>query len=282
LDPTLRLSRFVTVGGAAMLALMFSLVTVMSGFLMYLKVTGVVTGTVVILLVGGICLWVARVGWQGIRYLTGAFVPRLRVMQEQIAASLQATLESVPVLNLRAQGDEAAGYLRCVDRIARVPFQIWSPTALFWTVASSVVVVLGLFGVVAVQRVRLRGEDPWEMVMTLLLVWVAILGVAVLVLVMLAGIAQAACVLWPKMFRGHALGFGEDGFMKNYLVAISASSRPAHAERFHDELLNITGPGLHHSRLYQDERAIQLVATWLRAQVTKPDGPPTHRMPPPR
>jgi hypothetical protein len=83
---------------------------------------------------------------------------------------------------------------------------------------------------------------------------------------------QSLCGL-AKVCRGHALGFGEDGFMKNWLVAISASTDPPGAERqLHDELLDVTGRGLRQSLLCQDQRVLAAVADWMSASLKESDG----------
>ena len=52
--------------------------------------------------------------------------------------------------------------------------------------------------------------------------------------------------------------------MKNWLVEISASTDAPGAERrLHDELLDVTGRGLRHSSLYQDQRVLAAVADWM-------------------
>src|ERR1043166_6936886 len=56
------------------------------------------------------------------------------------------------------------------------------------------------------------------------------------VLALVTLIANGVCAVWPWMFRAHWLGFGEDGFMTNWLVAISASDRLPSADRTHDEV----------------------------------------------
>jgi hypothetical protein len=246
-----------------MLALFFAFVALTSSFLMHINSIDFLFWTVLVLLVGAICLFLTRALWRGMRYLKDRLVPKLRLMQDDIATSLQADFENIPVLTLRAKGDEAAGYLRFVDIVARIPFEIWSPTILLRTVLSSIVLAIVFSGAVAFIRVSEKQEDALEMVWTLILAYSVLLGVAVVVLLMIATIATIACMLWPKIFRGHALGFGERGIMQNYLVKIFASSRPVNAERFHDELFQFKGRGLHHSKLYQDQLCLHSITTWL-------------------
>jgi hypothetical protein len=82
-------------------------------------------------------------------------------------------------------------------------------------------------------------------------------------------VAQVTCILWAKLFRGHALGFGEEGVIKNWLVAISATSHPPNAERVRDEVFSVKGDGLHHSLLYEDQAVLSVISGWLRASSRK-------------
>ena len=76
---------------------------------------------------------------------------------------------------------------------------------------------------------------------------------------------QLWMILWPKIFRGHALGFGEKGLLQNLLVRIAAdrsfdrNSKPREYE--------IKGKGLHHSRLYQDSEVVKEIAACLSTTI---------------
>ena len=56
--------------------------------------------------------------------------------------------------------------------------------------------------------------------------------------------------------------------MKNWIVAISASTDLLGAEQPHNEVL-VTGRGLRHSLLWQDERVLNTVADWVSAEVKR-------------
>jgi hypothetical protein len=281
--PTLRLLGFVSMTTSVLVALLIGLVGGTIGTLVVYRpaFADFIFGATLLLAVGALAFLAIRIRARLTRYVATAVVPRLRAMQQDIVASLEGRFGGVPVLNVQARRDEAAGYLRWVDRIAGLPFHMWSPTAVLWIT----VAVTLLFGAGMVW-VTLHSEDfrqAWnEALLGLVFAYFFYALVLAVTLTSVTLIALGLCAVWPKIFRAHALGFGEDGFMKNWLVAISPTRHTPHADRSHDELVTITGPGLHHSLLYQDERAIHLVATWLSAQVPKPDGPPTHRMPPPR
>lgn len=274
LNSTLRLLRFATIGLAVWLALfvvlvLFGVVTLM----VYSPHFGFIFGILLVLVCGVVCFLVARLGLRLTRYLKSQLVPRIRAIQQAIVASLQGSFEGLPVLNVRTRRDEAAGYLRLIEHIAGIPFQLWSPTALLWIVGLFTTVYVAFMGYVAFTS--FRENHPWdEAVETLILVYFLYLAATVVAVLAVTLIALVLCALWPKIFRGHALGFGEDGFMKNWLVSISASTQPPNTERSHEELLNLKGRGLHHSLLYQDEHVLRSITDWLSAWAERKAGSP--------
>jgi len=228
----------------------------------------VVVGALLASVTGTVLFLVLRLLRHLDRYITTRIIPRLKATQQAIVSSLQGQFLGVPVLSVQTRRDEAARYLRLVDLIAGLPFRLWSPTTVSWvTIGATVVYVSFLAGV------GFQSEDwrkAWnEAALGLVLAYAVYVLTLVSIVTLVTMLALTACAVWPRVFRAHALGFGEDGFMKNWLVAISASSRPPTADRSRNEMVEVAGVGLRHSLLYQDERAIRLTASWLSAQVEK-------------
>lgn len=264
LGPTLRLLKFLEIAVKVVVALLIALVVALV-VTSAVYVPGLATfmgGALLLLVIGVSSKRVLRLMARLSQYVGLTLVPGLRRQQVDIVTLLQAQFDNVRILNLQTRRDEAAGFLRLVDRVARIPFQLWSPNVVLWATAG--ITVLYVVGMVFVT---VRSEDwsqAWnEAMLGLLFAYMAYVVLVVITLAVLTLVAQVVCTVWPKIFRGHALGFGEDGFIKNWLVNISASRRPSAAERSDDELLSVTGRGLRHSLLYQDERAIECVAEWI-------------------
>lgn len=272
---TLRLLKFAIITTGVLVALLFALAVGFVGtfFASEPSISKFITGALLTLVVGAPSFFAMRLLLRINRYVETKVATSLSAVQKLIVTSLQGQFDGVPVLNVQTRRDEAARYLRLVDRIAGIPFQVWSPIAVLWITVTVTVIYVSFMAFVAVQ------SDDWhnawnEVMLALVFTYFLYLGIVVVVLASVTFIATVLCAIWPKIFRGHALGFGEDGFMKNWLVAISASSEPPNAGRSHDELLNVTGAGLHHSLLYQDERALHAVATWMGALVERREEPP--------
>lgn len=291
LEPTLRLIRFVSVMAIASVALFVALLTgnfiamVVDPQMLPADLKGdgdlIIGAPLVLGVVGALSYLAIRLLLRLDRKVETTVAPRLRAMQTKIVTSLQAKFDKVSVLNIQTRHDEAGGWLRFVDRFAGMPFRVWSPTLVFWIMASPfAIVAIGLTTMMVANYSNIAAElarHPDEyflpaktvitrshVVLSLMLWYEVLLFALALVLAGVTLIALGACALWPKIFRAHALGFGEDGFMKNWLVAISASTDPPGAElKMHDELLDVTGQGLHHSLLYQDEQVLGTVADWM-------------------
>lgn len=198
------------------------------------------------------------------RRLENRFAPRLRDMQDEILAWLHATFHGVPVLNIQVRRDEAAGYLHFIERLANVPFRIWSPTVFAWAIGVITILYVLLFTYVTFESQDWH-DAPLEAFGGLLFSFAVYLATVVLVVLVATAVAQVVCIFWAKLFRGHALGFGEEGFLKNWLVAISAASQPPDADRIRNEFVSVAGGGLHHSLLYEDNSVLGLIVSWLGA-----------------
>lgn len=81
-------------------------------------------------------------------------------------------------------------------------------------------------------------------------------------LVVFSLFSQATMAIWAKIFRGHALGFGEKNIIENWLIHIAATSEPPDTRKITKQSFVISGPGLRHS-LYGDDQVIETVANWI-------------------
>jgi hypothetical protein len=269
LEPTIRVCRYTAIVVGVALSMLSALWGLMGFYLTYVGYGELPFTVLNAVIAGAMALLFVRWRRRAVRYMRDRLVPGLRAAQEEITIALQADFGSIPVLNVRAESDEAARYLRMIDRIARLPFQVWSPHALLWSVASFGILWFGGMAFTTFFPSTPQEGGAWEAALGLIFSYAASLLLAGVFFVLLGGTAQAVCALWPKIFRGHALGFGEDGFLKNYLVAISASLWPKTTGTLRDVPLRLSGPGLYHSRLYNDQQSIGVVATWLEAWSTK-------------
>jgi hypothetical protein len=65
------------------------------------------------------------------------------------------------------------------------------------------------------------------------------------------------------IFRAHALGFGRDDFLQNFAVEITSTQKPERSARLRQETVAVSGRGLRHPRLYQDDQVQSTVIEWL-------------------
>ena len=290
LDPTFRLLRFINLIG--IIAIVCMVLAFAGSCLMLLAdpkgigfadadISELRVGVPVVLLILGLLTFLAIRLLLTVKRYVAKIATRLQTMQQEIVASLQTKFGEVSVLNVQTPRDEAGKWLRFVDQFAGWPFRVWSPTLVLWTMLIVVVVLATALAVGTViffsdsAALVALNPDKFGVPPGTTLTWLnAVLGVpfvygiwlvaAGIVLAVVALVFLGLCALWPRIFRAHALGFGEDGFMKNWLVAISASATPTGPEvKLQDELLVVTGQGLHHSLLHQDEHVLSTVANWL-------------------
>jgi hypothetical protein len=266
LKPTLRLLDIctTTISVFAMLLCLFLAWIVFTVALYPMNVSMPLVGSQFFLAAGGVCLLIMRFGMNMRRQLENRFAPRLRDLQDDIIAWLHATFHGVPVLNIQVRRDEAAGYLHFIERIANVPFRVWSPTILAWAIGAITILFILLFTYVMLESKDWH-DAPLEAFGGLLFSFALYSATVVLLVLVATTVAQLVCIFWAKIFRGHALAFGEEGFLKNWLVAISAASQPPDADRLRNEFVSVAGGGLRHSLLYEDNSVIGLIVNWLGA-----------------
>ena len=165
--------------------------------------------------------------------------------------------------------------INLVDWIADLPYRLWSPRPIFWLAWGSILVSLPW--VIATIHLSVFGPYASELglslegtLFTAFGFGLVILGAAVGLLVLFSLIAQGTMVVWSKVFRGHALGFGERNIVENWLIHISASAVPPNVHKSIDvRSFVISGAGLRHA-VYRDEHVRKNVAEWI-AKVMPPD-----------
>lgn len=270
LKPTLTLLNLIGVTFSVLSCLFFVFLALILGTLIvYLRdVSSVLFAIPSLAIAGYACFVAARLGMRVGHYVEDRVRPRLQAIQEEIVALLHADFGDTPVLNIQACRDEAALYLRGIERIAGLPYRAWSPMAM-----GVVFVVITAVFIPSYAYVMIGSDDwrqaPLEALGGFIFGLLAYVATVIVLSLAVTAVAQVTCILWAKLFRGHALGFGEEGVIKNWLVAISATSHPPNAERVRDEVFSVKGDGLHHSLLYEDQAVLSVISGWLRASSRK-------------
>lgn len=201
-------------------------------------------------------------------FLSDRLEVKLKRSQDRLMSKF--ALPALAGLRMRvvsADRDEAAIYLNVVDRIAGLPFMLWSPRVIFWSAWIWVWLSLpwALAGIHLSTFGPTASEHGWSLEETLFTAFLF----GLLVIVFMAGLlvvfslfSQATMAVWAKMFRGHALGFGEKNIIENWLIHIAATSAPADTGKMTKKSFVVSTPGLRHS-VYGDEKVIETVANWI-------------------
>jgi len=168
----------------------------------------------------------------------------------------------VPLYTVRARRDEAATYLRNVDRIADIPFRLWHPKGIAWLVAAVTVLLVGGYTFVALTPDETGFDDLWARLSGLSFFLLVVPLAGALILVLTALVLQGFMIVWSNILRGHQLGFG-DRILQNWLVHVASTDRPPGSQVCRDSEAMVSGKGLRHSLLYQDPQVAESVARWL-------------------
>lgn len=184
-------------------------------------------------------------------------LPGLAIKQSEIIEQLGAKFGDTPLLIVDAKGDEAAWWLATISRVAVLPYKLWRPSRL---------VAYGMLALSLLTGFSLwisMNEGSQDVSLSFFLLMVpAILFVTSTTI--LAGLGWVFCLVFPAIFRSHALGFGRDDFFKNFIVEITSSERPEKSNNLRQETVKVEGKGLHHSRLYQEESVFRILKEWLK------------------
>lgn len=232
------------------------------------KTSNVISGVIFIIVGGLLSLPVFRLGVFLNNYIKEKVYPRLKDIQGEIITSLKAEFYDVEVLNIQTRHDEAAGYLGFIKWISNIPYRVWSPTFIAWLLVVITVPLIWFY-----IKLMIQSEDwvkaPLEAFGGFLLFLIAYFVGIIVLLFTLTLVSQVVCIFWAKLSRGHALGFGEEGFLKNWLADIYSSSQPEDAEKIWNENYEVKGRGLHHSQLYEDSSVLQSITNWLVSRTRK-------------
>ena len=193
------------------------------------------------------------------RFVDRKALPGLATEQAEIIKHLNAKFRETPLLIVDATGDEAAWWLRSMSRIAAFPYKIWQPSR-FMILGMLILCILAgalLFSEASLQKTA-NSFDIFLLAIPILLFAASS--------TILAAIGWLLCLLWPACFRSHALGFGRDDFLKNFIVEISATELPEVSSSLHHETVLVKGKGLRHSRLYREEGVLRILGDWLGRQ----------------
>ena len=181
-------------------------------------------------------------------------LPGLSERQSELMTSLAAVFNSTPLLVIDAKGDEAAWWLTTVIRIASLPYRIWKPSNL--TLAG-----IAVISILAIVQIYFHSKTSFGM--TQMLIFMALLFFSLSTLVVYTA-GWALCLIWPAIFRSHALGFGKDDFLQSFIVEITSTEAPENSTQISKHTVTVHGKGLHHSRLYKEEQVLELISNWFK------------------
>jgi hypothetical protein len=220
---------------------------------------------------GFFMLFAIGIGWLMIkpiiklwRFVLQKELPRIGERQSALTASLTAVFNSTPLLVVNAKGDEAAWWLTTVNRIASFPYRIWKPT-------NFTLVGIAVISILIIVPLSFYSETSFGMTQMLIFMALLIFSLSTL-LVYTAG--WALCLIWPAIFRSHALGFGKDDFLQNFVVEITSTEAPENTTQISKHTVTVHGKGLHHSRLYQEEHVLELISDWFKNLQQQQNDPP--------
>jgi len=187
------------------------------------------------------------------RFVMQNGLPSLGDLQSELIRKLTAVFNNTPLLIVDARDDEAAWWLTAVIRVASLPYRIWKPTT--FTLAG-----IAVISILAVTPVFFETETSLSKVQMLIFTALLLFSISTL-FIYFAG--WALSLIWPAIFRSHALGFGKDDFLQNFIVEITSTDTPEQSTQLSKRIMPVSGRGLHHSRLYQDQQVLELVGNWF-------------------
>lgn len=188
------------------------------------------------------------------RFVLQKELPRLGELQSKLIKKLTAVFNNTPLLIVDARGDEAAWWLTTVNRIASLPYHIWKPTTFTLT-------GIAVISILAVTPIFFQIETSFSEVPMLIFMALLFFSISTL-FIYFAG--WALSLIWPAIFRSHALGFGKDDFLQNFIVEITSADTPEQSTQLSKHNIAVSGGGLHHSRLYQEQQVLELVGDWFK------------------
>lgn len=177
--------------------------------------------------------------------------------QERLFAELTLPPHGIRQMVLATEADEAQGWLRRLGGVSEAPFLAWAQRH-WMTVAIYLWLLLSPVGH---EWLRDFAEDepgwPWWTFKILFAVVIfPPLFSAFLQLLFLLPLS-----LWPRLFRAHQAGFGQESILHNVLLRVQTTARPPEP---HDYYTYRFRGGLHHSAFYADAQAVEDIAAWIR------------------
>jgi len=196
------------------------------------------------------------------RFFLQKEIPKVAKLQSELIERLTAVFDNTPLLIINAQNDEAAWWLSTISRLASTVYRIWKPS----TFLLSGIAVLCILMFIPLISLDQSDMSRIGMMGTVAFSALGLFCVSTL-LVYLGG--WLLCLIVPAFVRSHALGFGKDDFLQNFIVEISSSVSPERSAQMSRETVTVSGSGLHHSRLYQEKYVMQLLSVWLEKRLTQ-------------
>jgi hypothetical protein len=220
----------------------------------------------------GVLLFFVWTGKRLTSWVRTRLVNKLVEHQQSLIRTISLpTLENAALSIVRVVRDEAAIFLRIVDFIANLPYLVWRPTAILWPTICAITlngILMLPLTIMQFEQVAFETRDSVSLplVLSLVFLWPFIF------LAIALGIFQLVLMAWPKIFRGHALGFGERHVFENWLVRISANRLPEGCDPNIETVFSVSTSGLRHSAIYNDPSVIRHVVGWLRTNLATTAG----------
>lgn len=192
------------------------------------------------------------------RFIIQNGLPKLKNTQSIIVNHLNARFEDTPVLIIDAKGDEAAWWLAMINWVGALPYRVWRPSG--YLLAG--ILVLSMFAIALLLMDNQSKENNFSY---LFILFVVLFGFIISTSIV-ASFGWILCLIWPAIFRSHALGFGYDDFLQNFIVEIRSSENPEQSTHLIKKTILVNGKGLHHSRLYQEESTFRIIPDWLNSE----------------
>jgi hypothetical protein len=216
-------------------------------------------------------------------------------------------LRQTRLLSIGAEGDEAARYLAFVQGLSDLPkflqrilepilsFEwevswggfadsmdtMWDRlNSLIWRIMSYGILLVGMIVPFFVGEFLKYKGDPLEYIGALF-TFLFFIGLSLLSLsVCTVTIAQLIVLFASPLLRAHRLGFGGESILDNWLANINAVSDPSkvfpgefacyeYRQLNFSRTINDTGHSLRHSRYYNDNQTIHLIARWLNRRLSR-------------
>jgi hypothetical protein len=180
-------------------------------------------------------------------------------------------IDGVPTLSLYVERDEAGILLRLLDYASELPFRLWQPSLVLIITGVLGVAFAAVYPAIIWLAIVLNPEVrvSYELASQFMLLFAGIIVlVTPLFFLVFTMTFQLIMAIWSRIFRGHALGFGEGNIFQNWLGHVSAIVLPPNIDNVVSRGFKIGGKGLRHSKIYNDASVIDVICKWIAKNVS--------------